>query len=419
MTVWKRLLLAMFGLSLLVLLVALGWRMASRSVAPEEPPVAVAVEPVHTLSPTETLPVPTPAQTPMPEEPTLRFHLPFVRSTEPTAVPTPTPTPTPEPTPLPTPTPTPTLPWPPPLTEPSQSKLGLHVQWNNSPEIMEFVRRMLPPVIKSLDDLGFVAEVKEASPQTIVVARLTHPQPVQGDPEAMARDFVATHLSTYLQHPGVDYWEGYNEPDVHGRMEWYGRFEAERVRAMAQHGLKTAIGAFSTGVPEWDEFGAFLPAVEAAKRHGGILTVHEYDAPYMDRSMGAGLPGHPNHPHRGALTLRYRWWYEDFLIPRGLVIPLVISEAGVDGLVTNRPGPAYAGGWLDFAGYWKETGRGGDPLEVYLPQLEWYDRQVLEDDYVIGWTVFTVGAMNPDWESYDVTNYLRHIAKRIIVPKAR
>ena len=68
------------------------------------------------------------------------------------------------PTSTPRPTPTPTLAWPPALDRPSRSKLGLHVQWNNSPEIMEFVRRMRPAVIKAIDDLGFLAEVKQVLP---------------------------------------------------------------------------------------------------------------------------------------------------------------------------------------------------------------------------------------------------------------
>jgi hypothetical protein len=423
MTIWKRVLLALLGLSLVAFFVALGWRATRRRGEPVEPVPVAVLDPTATAalpSPTLTLTLtPTPSGTPTPAEPTLRFLVPFAGSQPRPATPTPTITPTSEPTPVPSPTPTPTVPWPPPLSEPSRSKLGLHVQWNNSPEIMEFVRRMLPAVIKPVGELGFVAEVKEASPQTIVVARLSHLQPMDGDPEAMARAFVAAHLHEYLRHPDVDYWEGYNEPDVSGRMAWYARFEAERVRAMAEHGLKTAIGGFSTGVPEWEDFEAFLPAIRAAKQHGGILTLHEYDAPLMDRAFGAGLPGHPNHPDRGALTMRYRWWYEDFLIPRGLVIPLVISEAGVDGLVSNRPGPLDAHGWLDFKAYWAEAGLGGNPLEVYLPQLEWYDRELQKDDYVIGWAVFTAGAMNPDWKSYDVTDYLRHIAARIIVPNAR
>lgn len=420
MTPTKRVLLILFGLSVIAFLAALSWRMLARRPEPVAPTPTATIELSRTLSPAPTATSSaTPSRTPTLAELAWRFYVPFAGSQEPLGQPTPTPTPSPEPTREPSPTPTPTVPWPPPLSEPSRSKLGLHVQWNNSPDIMEFVRRMLPAVIKALDDLGFVAEVKEVSPHTIVVARLTHPQPMEGDPEAMARAFVAANLPTYLQHPAVDYWEGYNEPDVKGRMAWYARFEAERVRAMAEHGLRAAIGGFSAGVPEWEEFEAFLPAIRAAKEHGGILTLHEYDAPVMDRAMGAGLPGHPNHPDRGALALRYRWWYEDFLIPRDLVIPLVISEAGVDGLVGNRPGPRDAQGWRDFRGYWAEIGLGSDPLEAYLRQLDWYDRELQKDDYVIGWALFTVGAMNPDWESYDMTEYLRHIATRIIVPNAR
>ena len=38
----------------------------------------------------------------------------------------------------------------------------------------------------------------------------------------------------------------------------------------------------------------------------------------MQFGVGAGLPGRPAIGNRGALTLRYRYWYEDFLKPRGL-----------------------------------------------------------------------------------------------------
>jgi hypothetical protein len=337
-----------------------------------------------------------------------------------TPTPAPSPTATPEPTLPPAPTPTPTLPWPEPLAEPSNSKLGLHVQWNNSPEIMEFVRRMRPAVIKVVSDFGFLAEVKQVSPNTIIVARMEEDaQPLEGDPVQMARAFVAEHLDEYLRHPAVDYWEGYNEPGIQGRMAWYAAFEAERVRVMAQHGLRTAVGGFSTGVPEWEDFVAFEPAIRAAKAHGGILTLHEYDAPTMERSIGVGLPDRPGQPHRGILTLRYRWWYEELLQPRGLAIPLVISEAGVDGLVTNRPGPEDAKGWLDFVPYWAEHGLGHDSTHIYLDQLAWYDAELQRDDYVLGCAVFTAGAMNQDWVSYDITPILRHIATYIIVPSSR
>ncbi len=365
-------------------------------------------------------PVPSGAGTPL--------YLPFIiEGIPPQEVSAPTLTPTIQATPKPTkpkatrtpkPTRTPEVPWPEPLQGPSRSKLGVHIQWNNSPDIMEFIRRMKPAVVKGMGDLGYMEEVKIASPSTVTVARFSQNVPMEGDPVQAARAFVAQNLAEYKRHPGVDYWEGINEPGVQGegRMAWFAAFEAERVRVMAENGLHTAIGAFSTGVPEWEQMAEFLPAIEAAKKYGGILSLHEYDAPLMDRSIGMALPGRPGYPNRGVLTLRYRWWYEDFLKPRGLVIPLVISEAGVDGAVGEHPGPKKALGWQDFAQYWVQQGLTKDPIRFYLQQLTWYDSQVQQDDYVIGFAVFTAGPMNDDWKSFDITSILRHIANYVILP---
>jgi hypothetical protein len=383
------------------------------------PPITPGAYP----GPSATPRAPTPSVIPSPTEPTpspdgLTFPLVKSQIATPTLTPSPTVTPSPTLTLTPSPTPTPTLPWPPALERPGNSKLGLHVQWNNSPEIMEFIRRTQPPVVKAVGDFGFLAEVREASPSTVIVARIEYEPRLEGDPAEAARAYVARHLDIYRLHSAVDYWEGINEPQMGDRMEWLAAFEAERARVMAGHGFRVAVGAFSTGTPEWDEFERFLPAIEAAKRYGGALSLHEYDAPLMQRSAGAGLPGHPNHPDRGALMLRYRWWYEDFLKPRGLQVPLIISEAGVDGLVGNRPGPKPAGGWLDFAEYWMSRGWAENAIDAYMEQLDWYDEQVRQDDYVIGFAVFTAGAMGQRWQSYDVTHILRHIATYIMVPKA-
>ena len=368
------------------------------------PPTSSPASEVQTESPT---PCPTAARE--------GVLFPLVKRQRPSATPSPTSTSTPTSTPAPT--ATPTLSWPPPLETPGRSKLGLHVQWNNSPEIMEFVRRMKPAVIKAVGDYGFLVEVKEVSPSTVTVARLDGSLEMQGDPVMAARTFVAQNLDQYQRNAGVDYWEGLNEPQVRDRMAWYAAFEAERVRVLSEHGLRAAVGCFSAGVPEWDEFAAFLPAIEAARKHGGILTLHEYDAPTLDRSAGAGLPGHPNYPDRGALALRYRWWYEDFLKPRGLVVPLVISEVAVDGGIPNRPGPT-GRGWQDFVGHWAEQGLGQEGVRVYARQLAWYDAELQKDDYVIGFAVFTAGAMNDAWISYDITHILRHIARYVVLAQS-
>ena len=325
---------------------------------------------------------------------------PYVQSSDPT--PTPSPTATPQPI--------KTVRWPRTMDAPGPSKLGLHVIRNNSPSIMEFVRRVKPAVIKAVDDVGWLADVKEASPETVTIGRFTpEHQDLVGDPVQAAQSLVNQQLERYLLNPGVDYWEGWNEADPNDQMWWYAAFEAERVRLLAQHGLKAAVGGFATGVPEWDEFIAFLPAIEAAKQYGGILTLHEYGAPTIDYLVGSPLPGQPGYANRGVLALRYRWWYEDILAPRGLVVPLVISEAGIDGTIMSgqRPGPdGY--GWQDFGGYWVEQGRQGG-FDGFIDQLSWYDDQLRQDDYVIGFTVFTAGAVG-HWENYDITKHLPTLA---------
>lgn len=350
-----------------------------------------------------------------------------IRPLSPTRTPTITPVfPTQTPIP-PTRTPTPTVEPPatatryvsvipilPPTDELGPSKLGLHVVRNNDAGIMEFVRRAQPAVMKAVDDLGFLAEVKSVSPNTITVGRVTvDHQDYVGNPETAARQFVADHLETYYLNPAVDYWEGWNESDPNlDNMDWYSRFEQERVREMARHDLRTAIGGFATGVPEYDEFQLFLGAVEVAQEFGGILTLHEYGAPDMTFLYGGALPGLPSYPDRGALTFRYRWFYRDLLEPAGLVIPLVVSEAGIDGVIGNRPGPAGLG-WMDFQSYWVEQGWGVDGVQAFINQLAWYDAGARQDGYVIGFTVFTAGAFGP-WEHYNVNPILPQLTSYVI-----
>jgi hypothetical protein len=327
-------------------------------------------------------------------------------------------------TPLPTDTPTPTatatryvsvLPDLPPTDELGPSKLGLHVVRNNDPAIMEFVRQAQPAVMKAVDDLGFLAEVKEVSPRTITIGRhsIKGSQDYDGDPEEEARRFVEEYLEIYRLNPAVDYWEGWNEPDPnYQNMIWYSRFEQERVRQMAAHGFRTAIGGFATGVPEMDEFQLFLPAIQAAIDHGGILTLHEYGAPDMAYLYGDPLPGYPAYPDRGSLTFRYRWFYREFLEPGGMVIPLVISEAGIDGIIGNRPGPPGLG-WWDFQSYWERQGLGATGREAFINQLAWYDAGVRQDGYLIGFTVFTAGGFGY-WEQYDINPLLPELAAYVV-----
>jgi hypothetical protein len=317
---------------------------------------------------------------------------------------TPSPTPTlPTPTPIPTITPTPSMtPTPtnfpniatiiaglPPSGELGPSKLGVHVIRNNDPAIMEFVRQSQPAVMKGVDDLGFLAEVRAVSARTIIVGRVDDIfiQNYIGNPEQAAREYVDKHLNTYRANPAVDYWEGWNEPDPGlGWMSWYARFEQERVKAMADHGLKSAIGGFPPGVPEMDEFMMFLPAIDTGIQYGAILTLHEGDISVGDLRYlyGSPLPGYPAYPDRGVMSFRYRWFYREVLEPGNMVIPLVVSE-------------------LEFAG-WDYT-----TPEALIGQLAWYDTEARKDGYFIGFTVFTAGGINV-WSDFNLNSIMPQLS---------
>ena len=292
------------------------------------------------------------------------------------------------------------------LDEPvGTSKLGLHVTANSSPEIMEFIRTAQPAVVATVGGTDWLADVKEASPDTITVARLIEgDQSFTGDPAERAREFVAVNTGKYLTATGVDYWLGWNEPviDEPWQMSWYAAFETERTIAMAELGLRVAVGNFAVGNPEADEFSAFLPAIAAAKEYGGVLAMHEYSAPTLSDGLGMGIPGLDSDTDSGALTLRYRYWYNHYLQPNNLIIPLIITEAGIDGgvLADNTSG---AGGWCDFYG---STSDGAD----YVQQLSWYDDELRRDPYVLGFAIFNAGDISGKWESFDVVDLLPQLA---------
>ena len=281
-------------------------------------------------------------------------------------------------------------------TEPvGASKLGLHVT-TVSPEIMEFVRTARPAVVVAVGGVGWLNEVKEDCPEIITVGRLLEgDQSFIGNPTVRAREFVAAHTPQYLANPGVDYWLGWNEPDITlpWQMSWYAVFEAERALAMAELGLRVAVGNFGVGNPEAVEFTAFMPAIAAAREYDGVFALHEYSAPSMSDGLGSEVPGLEGDAECGALTLRYRYWYDEYLQPNDLVVPLIITEAGIDGGVL--PENEGQGGWTDFTS-------GGE----YVGQLSWYDDELRRDPYVLGFAIYNAGDLDGRWQTWDVSALL-------------
>jgi len=310
------------------------------------------------------------------------------------------------PTPAPKPTPKPSAPEPTPVprrTFPAfdrPSKLGIAVQRFRDPQIMDrIIADGHPRVVKIWGDLGAAAEIKQLSPNTIVVGHINQQYDFQNaitsgatDMAAYAADFVARHLDRYRANTGVDFWEGHNEPvfENEAKMALYGQFEAERVRQMTAYGFKCAVGNFSAGNPPFEQWDEFFPALRAIREYGGALALHEYSAPTLDY-------GYDPSSDDGSLTLRYRRVYRQ-VIPAELHVPILITEAGIDGLVSaDRIGA----GWQDFIGYWNKIPLDPDAFWAYMDQLQWYDEELQKDDWVIGATLFVAGGQ-AHFESYEL-----------------
>jgi N-acetyl-anhydromuramyl-L-alanine amidase AmpD len=259
------------------------------------------------------------------------------------------------------------------------SKLTIHTGFTG-PLSMPFLRDAKPRLVKILDNFGPAADIKAASPGTLIIGRIFEPtQPVDGDPAQRAQEWWARNRDRILAHPAVDYWEGYNEPGVASRdaVAWYARFEAARVTILAQNGRKACVGNFSTSRPDINDPGmwpAFYPALDAARANGGILGLHEYGTPmqqFFETATGEGW-----------LCALYRKVYRIHLVPDGKTLPLAITETGVDGVSPVG---------------WKNHYTGAQ----YMEQLRWYDSILRQDSYVLGAAIFALEI--PGWESFDVS----------------
>ncbi len=286
------------------------------------------------------------------------------------------------------------------------SKLGVHTIRPDG--AMDLIQRVSEAgghvaLVKGLDNLGHLREVKEVSPQTVRIARWNDPWwsgiEAEGDPAEKARERMDWHMGRWeSDREWVDYWEVLNEPDppsVDGH-RWLADFYIACMEIAEENGYKLALFSYSVGVPEWEEWEAIVQTgvFAQAKAGGHILALHEYNWPHMDERWGEPLPGRTLGLDRGVLTGRYRYLYEDFLIPRDEVIPLAITEGGYDPSVVGQ-------GWDE---NWKER---------FVPEMAWYDGKLREDDYVLGCALFTLGGVGI-WRDWDYSDLLDELGDYII-----
>lgn len=280
------------------------------------------------------------------------------------------------------------------------SKLGLHTQNpDGAPSFVEAVHEAgaYVALVKALGDFGYLRRVKAISPETTTVGRCAPTSetpeaiPIGGDPAETAADLMARHIPRWAYEADVvDYWEILNEntpPTVAGHV-WLAQFFIEAMDIAEANGHKLAIFSYSTGVPQWHTWEAIVETgvFARAKAGGHALALHEYDWPVIDQRWNEPTEDLPPYGDRGVLAGRYRYLYRDFLIPRDEVVPLLITEGGLDPVV----------GGPDMAQPWQAR---------YVDNMAWYDTLMREDDYVVGSAMFTLGPTNT-WRRYDYEELL-------------
>lgn len=246
------------------------------------------------------------------------------------------------------------------------------------------------------------------------------------NPQEAARRWVAYTLqevAAYRDRPF--YYESFNEVSKY-HMVQYGEFEAERQRLMAAEGLRCCIANFSVGNPDVsdsdddgreDYWPQFRPALEACHEFKNVLGLHEYGGGWMslwfgpenqhDAVMERGYCIYPEGYEEGWLFGRYRKVWRRHIQPQGLTdIRIVLTEFGLDlageYTLNEFSQGQHIAGWKTCPDLWRRTEGRTDPEWYYFEQLKWADRQLQQDYFVIGATIFTHGNDVVRWNDYDI-----------------
>ena len=237
-------------------------------------------------------------------------------------------------------------------------------------------------------------DYKAKAPGGKVVVRVYSPKTysLADDPTASATDFWNTVLQPPLNGISasdralIDFLEGPNEgetptlgyPSSPDSSQWFNQFWTNLTPLIVSAGYKPCIGSIAVGNPaSLSDLDPFVPALRQAKAVGGAWSYHAYTLQYstdVDTEQW--------------LSLRHRLFYAYFA-QQGysdlLSLPLILSEGGVD-----DNGTSATSGWQ-----YRGT------AVQYERWLNWFDRQISQDSYVLGCTLFENGDPT-GWSSFDL-----------------
>jgi len=312
-----------------------------------------------------------------------------------------------------------------------KSKLGFHIDIQGHQGEIEKIIRAETRVAKVITSMGMLRDFNHALGDKItLIARDWKVSDDflrfggQNDPKAAAKRWLDAMRPSIVQAPFA-YWEGFNEMSNWSVIRQYGEFEAERQRLMSAEGFKCCIGNFATGTPpisnatddttREDVWSGFYPALEAAHQYKNLLGLHEYGGLWMDLFFGPNKAEVVSSRHRvpfpdtyeeGWLFGRYRKVWRRHIEPNGWTdIRIALTEFGLDMAATSVTSPIAGytvGSWNTCGPAWKKLDNRDDPEQYYFEQLQWADRQMQKDPYVVGAAIFTWGTIGTLWRNFDI-----------------
>lgn len=330
-------------------------------------------------------------------------------------------------------------------------KFGFHITGPRR-DAFDEVLRLRPKVVKTLDfSVDVMKRFKQEIPDIFLIGRLfVFPQDFGqlsgGTAQAarqrgleMAEKILREEVNRDIHHingkPLIDAWESLNEvfpehtdPEI---QKLYEEYQIAFGQKMLAEGFEPVAFNFSQGNGRGQQWLELYPGTLELYKYLGF---HEYDWPTMDRLHKIGLNG-PSEPHNlvpGAgegrgndgmwRCLRYRRIMNEGIRQKyGDKHVVLITECGMTQGVWGGPSG-------DLGPWTKELTVPADipggvaptpiPAEDYWQTLQWYNSEIMRDDYVMGACLFVTGASGkPEWDTFEhlgvITNRIYAFQKEV------
>ncbi len=224
--------------------------------------------------------------------------------------------------------------------------------------------------------LGALTDVKNNGPETVTIGRLAGAEDVdfwsQDDAEtiALGRAHAEACYQKHLDHPGIDAWQGYNEPWVGSRqrVRKVVLFEKAFTERCHELGIRSIVLNLGVGNPDTPGIAEMFKDLFAIADFVGY---HAYGEPGLDLMNG---PNEAYYAHRWRM-MKARYDERGWRHP-----PVIYTESGT-------------------YGPWK----GRYSTTTIADDYEAATLKMMDDDWLLGHTVFCVGGFG-FWDEWDIAD---------------